>query len=172
MMTTRRKPGFTLVELIIVVAILVMMLAVAMPLFFQVIAQRKLTGAVARVAADLRYVQSHAVTQGGLFRVHHGDDAGQAGKYRLEQSSDGGTTWVATPGQSAWISLSSEYQGSSLQSIKDNDGAGATRFWVRFNAQGAADNPGFTYPIKLTVVAQSGATGTVTVLRTGAVRVP
>ena len=45
MMTTRRKPGFTLVELMITVAILVMMLTVAMPLFFQIIAQRRLTAA-------------------------------------------------------------------------------------------------------------------------------
>mgnify|MGYP001139044866 FL=1 len=85
MMTTRRRSGFTLVELIIVVAILFMMLAVAMPLFFQIIAQRRLSGAVERVANDLRYLQSLAVTQGLVHRLHSGAEGaiGRPGEYRL-----------------------------------------------------------------------------------------
>jgi type IV fimbrial biogenesis protein FimT len=169
MMTTRRRSGFTLVELVIVVAILVMMLAVAMPLFFQIIAQRRLTGAVERVATDLRYVQSLAVTQGLVHRLHSGADGaeGRPGEYRLERDNGAGG-WVALSG---WYKLSSDYEGSSLQSVKDNGGTTIVTYDVRFNAQGAVANTGIgSYPIVLTLVGKSGATRTVQVLRSGVVR--
>ena len=123
--------------------------------------------AAERVVADLRFAQSQAVTQGGLFRLHHGDDSGETGKYRIEQSTNGGATWVQVTG---WYDLSSDYQGSSMQVVRDNDGAGAVRYFVRFNAQGAADNTGYTYPIRLTVVTPSGTTRSIQVMRTGVVR--
>ncbi len=171
MMTTRRRSGFTLVELVIVVAILFMMLAVAMPLFFQIIAQRRLTGAVERVATDLRYVQSLAVTQGLVHRLHSGADGavGRPGEYRLERDNGAGG-WVALDG---WYKLSSDYEGSSLQSVKDNGGTTIVTYDVRFNAQGAVANTGIgSYPIVLTLVGKSGATRTVQVLRSGVVRMP
>jgi prepilin-type N-terminal cleavage/methylation domain-containing protein len=171
MMTTRRRSGFTLVELIIVVAILFMMLAVAMPLFFQIIAQRRLTGAVERVAIDLRYVQSLAVTQGLVHRLHSGADGavGRPGEYRLERDNGAGG-WVEVNG---WYKLSSDYDGSSLQSIKDNAGTTIVTYDVRFNAQGAVANTGIgSYPIVLTLVGKGGATRTVQVLRSGVVRMP
>lgn len=171
MTTRRRKPGFTLVELIIVVAIMVMMLTVAMPLFFQVIAQRRLTGAVERVATDLRYLQSLAVTQGIVHRLHSGADGavGRPGEYRLERDNGAGG-WTVL---GEWYNPSADYSGSNLQSIKDNAGNNVGTFDVRFNAQGAVANVGIaSYPIVLTVVAASGTTRTVQVMRTGAVRVP
>jgi len=169
-MTAPRKSGFTLVELIVTVAILVMMLAVAMPLFFQIIAQRRLTAAVERVAGDLRYVQSLAVTQGIVHRLHSGADGavGRPGQYRLERDNGVGG-WIEI---AAWYNPSTDYEGSNLQSIKDNAGTTIASYDVRFNSQGAVANAGVgSFPIVLTVVAQSGATGTVHVLRTGAVRV-
>jgi prepilin-type N-terminal cleavage/methylation domain-containing protein len=166
-MKSTRSAGFTLIELIITVAIAVMMMAVAMPLFSNIMAQRRLNSAAERVVSDLRFAQSQAVTQGGLFRLHHGDDSGQTGKYRIEQSVDGGATWSQVTG---WYDLSSDYQGSSLQVVKDNDGAGVVRYFVRFNAQGAADNTGYAYPIRLTVITPSGTTRSIQVMRTGVVR--
>jgi Tfp pilus assembly protein FimT len=168
MMALRRKPGFTLIELVIAIAIAMMMLAVAMPIFFQVIAQRRLTAAVERVTGDLRYAQSQAVTQGGLFRLHEGGDVGEAGKYRLEQSTDGGASWTQVTG---WYNLSTDYQGSSVQGLKDNAGAGTIRYWVGFNSQGVAVAPvGAVYPIDLTVVTPTGATKIKQILRTGTIR--
>jgi type IV fimbrial biogenesis protein FimT len=171
MMTRPRKPGFTLVELIITVAILIMMLAVAMPLFFQIIAQRRLTSAVERVVNDLRYVQSLAVTQGVVHRLHSGADGavGRPGEYRLERDNGlGGWTEIV-----GWYNPSADYQGSRLQSIKDNGGTTLVTYDVRFNSQGAVANTGVgSFPIVLTVVAESGTTRAVHVLRTGAVRIP
>lgn len=168
MMAIRRKPGFTLIELVITVAILVMILAVAMPLFFQTLALRRLTAAVERMAGDLRYAQSQAVTQGGQFRLHAGGDVGEAGKYRLEQSNDGGATWTQLTG---WYDLSTDYKGSSVQGLKDNAGAGTTRYWVGFNSQGVAVGPlGVVFPIDLTVVTPTGVTKTKQILRNGTIR--
>ena len=168
MTAIRRKPGFTLIELVITVAILVMMLVVAMPLFFQIIAQRRLTAAVERVAGDLRYVQSQAVTRGGLFRLHEGGDAGEAGKYRLEQSTNGGATWTQV---TDWYHLSTDYQGSSVQGIKDNAGAGTTRYSIPFNSQGVVASTTWVYPLELTVVTPTGATKAIRVLRNGSIRI-
>ena len=170
MMTTRRQPGFTLVELIITVAILMMILAVATPLFFQIIAQRRLTGAAERVAMDLRRVQSLAVTQGDQHRLHSGADGavGRPGEYRLERSTDGGVSWVEI---GAWYTLSEDYDATSLQSVKDNAGTNIATYDVRFSSQGAVANTGVgSFPIVLTVVARGGSTRTVQVLRTGAIR--
>lgn len=170
MMTTRRRSGFTLIELVIVVAILFMMLAVAMPLFFQIIAQRRLTGAVERVVTDLRYVQSQAVTRGLVHRLHSGTDGaiGRPGEYRLERDNGAGG-WDAL---AEWYKPWMDYDGSSLQSIKDNGGTTLATHDVRFNAQGAVANTGVgSYPIVLTVVGKGGATRTVQVLRSGVVRV-
>ena len=161
MMTTQRKPGFTLFELIIVVAILVMMLAVAMPLFFQSIAQRRLTGAVERLAADLRYARSVAVTQGNPHRLR----VDGAGRYCLERNTG---AWVQV---FPWYDVAADYQGSSLQSLRDHVNGNLTN--VTFNSQGAVDSvqTGTTnYPITLTL-ARAGTTRCVQVLRAGAIRV-
>ena len=169
MKTTQRKAGFTLIELIIVVAILVMMLVVAMPLFFQIIAQRRLTAAVERVATDLRYVQSLAVTRGTVHRLHSGADGavGRPGEYRLERDNGAGGWDALAP----WYNPSSDYSGSSLQSIKDNAGTTIAAYDVRFNSQGAVANAGVgSFPIVLRV-ARAGTTLCVQVLRTGAVRI-
>ncbi len=171
MMTTRRRSGFTLIELVMAMAILVMMLTVAMPLFYQIITQRRLAGAVERVATDLRYMQSLAVSQGLVHRLHSGTDGavGRPGEYRLERDNGvGGWDAVGT-----WYKLSSDYDGSSLQSIKDHGGTTLSTYDVRFSSQGAVANSGVgSYPIVLTLVGKSGATRTVQVLRSGVVRMP
>jgi hypothetical protein len=171
MMTTRRTPGFTLVELIIVVAILFTMVGVATPLFSQIIAQRRLSASVEKVVSDLRYIQSLCVTQGNLYRLHSGADGavGRPGQYRLERSIDGGGTWAAVL---PWYSLSTEYRGSSLQSVTDLANTPIPGYDVRFDSRGGIANVGVgSGGVKLTVVAETGSTRTIQVMRTGVVRI-
>lgn len=170
-MRERFDRGFTLTDLLIAIAALVIMIAVAMPLFNTIMAQRRLADALTRVANDLRYAQSIVVNQGGLIRFHWGSDPGVgiAGAYRLEQSADGGATWI---GLGNWYQLSADYQGASVTAVKDSTGSGTTVYEVRFNSQGAAVNPGaVTYPIIITVTTATGS-GTVQVMRIGSVRIP
>ena len=160
-MATRRKAGFTLVELVTTAAVLVILLAIAMPVLQSTIAQRRLTSARERMANDLRYAQSLAVREGNLHRILT-DGAGQ---YRLERNTG---AWAALMG---WYNLSTDYRGSSLQSVRDNGGGALTN--ITFNSQGAVDvtTGAASYPITLTVAAASGTTGTIQVLRNGVVRI-
>lgn len=170
-MQKRSGPGFTLTELAIVTAVLIIMIAVAMPLFNAIMAQRRLADAVTRVANDLRFAQSITIQQGGVGRFHWGDYPGEGmtGAYRLERSTDGNPPWTPL---GPWYRLSADYQGASVTSVKDSTGSGTTVYEVRFNSQGAAANPGaVTYPITITVTTASGSR-TVQVMRIGTVRIP
>jgi Tfp pilus assembly protein FimT len=160
-MSRQRKEGFTLIELVSAVAILIIALAISMPLFGPVIARTRLTSAVEKVAMDLRRAQGLAVTEGILHRLFKDG----TGRYRLERET--------TPGNWAevfeWYNLSNDYEGSTLQSIKSQAGADLTN-GVVFNSQGVVTST-TSFPITLTIATPSGA-GTVEVMRTGAVRVP
>lgn len=162
-MNTDQKPGITLIELIIALGIVILIAAASMPGFYQVIARNRLTGALERVANDLRYAQSLAVTEGNLHRLL----VDGAGRYRLERNTG---AWAQL---SAWYTLSSEYQGSVLQSVLDNGGANVTN--VTFNALGAIDTAATgaaSYPVTFTVATPSGMTRIVQVWRSGLVRIP
>jgi Tfp pilus assembly protein FimT len=172
-MAKRSVRGVTAFELIIAVAIIGIMSAVAVPLFRNTIAQRRLSSSVQRVASDLRYAQSLAVSKGTLHRFHSAADpiVNQPGKYRLEESTDGGTNWSPLTGW--WYALSTDYgSGATLQSIRDGAASPVTLYEVRFNSRGLAANPGsVTYPVTLTIATEAG-TGTVRVMWAGTVRVP
>jgi len=85
------------------------------------------------------------------------------------KTADGGATWTQVTG---WYHLTTDYQGSGVQGLKDNAGAGTTRYWVGFDSQGVAVGPaGVVYPIDLTVVTPTGATRSIRVFRTGTIRI-
>lgn len=161
-MTTQRKQGFTLIQLVIAMAIAAILVAVAMPAFQATIARSRMNAALARVANDVRYAQSLAVREGSLHRFN----TDGAGRYRLERNAG---AWAQVM---AWYTLSTDYQGSSLQTVRDNGGGDLTN--ITFNSQGAVDvtTGAASYPIRLTVAAASGTTRTVEVLRSGLVRIP
>ncbi len=147
--------GFNVVELVIVIAVFVVMVAASIPVFTAFKSNRILEGAESQVGNDLRNAQSMAVTRGGLVRLHWGSDpaVNLVGQYRLEQSTNGGTTWSAL-GQ--WVVLSNAYSGSSITNLKSN--TSITAYEVRFNDQGALANPGnVNYPLNLTVATSTGS---------------
>jgi len=169
-MRTGRKRGFTLIELVVTVSIVILIATVSLPLVFPIIAQRRVTGALERIANDLRYVQSLAVTEGTVHRLHSGIDGAinRPGEYRLERDNGlGGWTQVT-----AWYNPTADYDGSVLQSVTDRFGTAIATFDVRFNSMGALANGAVNYPIRFTVVGQNGTTRTVEVLRSGVVRIP
>lgn len=163
-MTRQSERGLTLIEVATVCAILAIFVGVAFPMFNNTIAQHRLAGATQRVANDLRYARSTAVTQGAIQRLHSGDDGGvQPGQYRLETPN--GLGWT---GLTPWYSLATDYQGAAMASIKD--GTSATIYVVSFDAQGAP-NAALNYPLNITVTTPVG-TRSIKVMRTGNIVVP
>ncbi len=86
-MPARRTQAFSLVELVLVVAILAVLGAIALPRFGRSVGRQRLAAAASRVAADLRWARSRAVLRstaaGVVFPV-----AGQALSYQMFSSPD------------------------------------------------------------------------------------
>ncbi len=58
------KRGFTLIELVVVIAIVGIMAAIAIPYFSKMIADQRLRSAAQTLVSDLTYMRSEAITQG------------------------------------------------------------------------------------------------------------
>ena len=164
MVTLRRYGrGLTLIELVIALFIFVIMVAIGMPAFNNMLAQRRLMGAVERVASDLRSIQSQAVRLGYNHQLSY-----SSGSYTLQKYNTATSAWVSL-GPS--YSLGQDYMGASVASIIDNNGAGTSRTTIVFRPQGDVDPTGVTFPVVLTVSASAG-TRTIQVTRAGSIRMP
>ncbi len=63
MQAVQQNSGFTLVELMVTVAVLAVLLAIAIPSFQGTLDKRRLTGAAEQLYADLQYARSEAIRQ-------------------------------------------------------------------------------------------------------------
>ena len=98
-MTVRRHArGVTVIELVIAISVIAIMAAVGIPAFTGMIEARRLTGAVERLANDLRTVRTKAITTGNSHLLAYA-----AGQYRLEQWNAATNAWVPI---TIWYSLS------------------------------------------------------------------
>ena len=155
--------GFTLIELVVVVFVLLMMVMIGLPSFNTMLAQRRLMGAVERVASDLRFIQSQAVRLGYNHQLSY-----SSGSYTLQRYNTATSAWVSL-GPS--YSPSKDYTGVSLASIVDNAGAGNNVTAIVFRPQGDVNPTGITFPIVLTVSAPA-RTRAIQVTRSGSIRMP
>jgi type IV fimbrial biogenesis protein FimT len=70
MMRLRRpEGGFTVIELMVVIAVLAILLVVAAPSFMSTLAKRRLEGAAAELATDIQYARSEAVQRNAAVGV-------------------------------------------------------------------------------------------------------
>jgi len=66
---TQKKAGFTLVEMMIVVAIMAILATIAAPNLQTYMTQRRLNGAARQIMTDLMEARSKAVSGNNRFRV-------------------------------------------------------------------------------------------------------
>jgi len=68
-MAYRKQSGFTLLELMITVAVLGVLAAIALPSFQSIIEHRRLAGAAENLFADLQYARSESIKRNEVIRV-------------------------------------------------------------------------------------------------------
>ncbi|MFQ5990453.1 MAG: Tfp pilus assembly protein FimT/FimU [Candidatus Methylomirabilales bacterium] len=179
-----REEGFTAFELLIAVTTIVILAAVGMPLFLELIQTYRLNAGTRQTVAQIRRVQSLAVSRGSTFGFHWGGDPNLPppgrlnSEYRIERDATGAcgyplpTDTTANPDViTEWTDLTQDYTGVIITSIQDTNGTPLGG--VMFNSRGASVNTctGVAFPVTVTVADATGATRTIRVRSAGSLRI-
>ena len=145
-----RERGFTVLELLIAIAIGAILIAVAIPSFLEIVRKGRHGSAVRRVVSDLREIRSDAISTGWEYRIvgyTAAEDGDRRNQYRIFARRSSSTGWpdeevaplqTATQMASRWISLEDEYPGVEFE--QDSD-----RFEVTFTSRGSAPGASSTF---------------------------
>ncbi len=69
MQAARQNSGFTLIELMVTIAVLAILLGIAIPSFQGTLDKRRIIGAAEQIYADLQYARSEAIKRNATVRV-------------------------------------------------------------------------------------------------------
>jgi Tfp pilus assembly protein FimT len=167
------RGGYTLVELVVVVGILIVLTGIGVPFFTAMMQNSRLDAATRQIADDIREARSKA-TQSGWDHKIVGFNVGGSSTYKNQYRLLGRKTGVAWPADTGpnlqtstqmagpWTNFNQLYQGVSL-----NPSVSTQSFYVSFNSRGAVFES-MSFP--LTITGQSGGSRQVTVTSIGGVR--
>lgn len=93
-----KSRGFSLIELMVVIAIAAIMVTLAAPSFVQLITKSNVSSAVNIFMADMRFARSEAVRRGGAVIMCRSDDPEATTPHCNTNEGPGGNGWV-----SGWI---------------------------------------------------------------------
>ncbi len=174
-----RGHGFSTLELIIVLTIVLVIAGVATPNILGTIQRYRLRSGADQVMTDLREIQSMAMSSGGRYRLivtNCTSGPSPCKRYRTERQAAGG--WPATSSGSGgdvlseWVDLQNVSSGIRLSSMVNSSG-GADVDSVVFDPRGAsvtAASPYSPINVTITVTHTSGQVRRVLVRSAGSVR--
>lgn len=154
--------GFTLVELLVTVAIAGILLAVAAPNFTNLISSNHTENAVQRLANSLAYARSEAVTQSTIVTV-----CASANGLTCSNNNDWASAWVTHVSPDANVTADEILKVEDIRTFGIAFTASGGVVSVCFNNQGAACVAGVA-TVTFTAVA-NGQNDILTLLPTGAV---
>ena len=187
--TRRGRRGVTLIEMLVVVAVLAIIVAVGLPNVMSALQRARSRGAADLISTAMRDARSRAIATGWQFRVFGFNAASGTlpNQFRIEGRSSPALAWPASnvPGplssstRSAdpWFVMAKEYPGVRLNAgdagaCPDPLGGGAYSFCIAYTSQGlmTTSYQGAGGGLQVTGI-QGNVAKTVTATLAGAVRV-
>ena len=141
--------GFTLLELMVVLAIVAVLSTLAAPSLTRLLQSNTLSSNVNTFMADLRYARSESIRRGGGVVMCRSDDPEAANPICKTTAGPNGNGWVSgwfvfvdsdnsIDKQSSELLLRMQSPLPQMDSITENDGSASTKF--RFTATGRLFN--------------------------------
>jgi type IV fimbrial biogenesis protein FimT len=134
--------GFTLIELMIAVAVLGVLVAVGIPSFSKLIAENRMAGVTNEFTASLQLARSEAVRRGGTVSVRSvsGAETFQTGWNVFAETASSGSTGTYDTGDT-YVQQASTVGGKTVISRTDSswavDTSSSARMYIAFNSRGA-----------------------------------
>jgi prepilin-type N-terminal cleavage/methylation domain-containing protein len=153
-MMRRTQPGFTLIELMVTVAIAAILLAVTVPSFTDLVARQRVEGAMNELVADLGYAATEAVSRNLNVAVTSTSET----SYRIATVDAGGTvlTTLKTVNFGTGLSITTPVT-VTYQPFRAN--ANATSFTISSSGTTSTLRANISVAGLVSVCAPSGAWG-------------